>query len=184
MGEFPLILSIAAISGGGKTTVAKRLAAHLNDGVKIVHYDDYQLIGPSDFGNWAVSSGDYNDWDVSPIVKDINLHIKNREVKYIILDYPFSYLHAQLKDLISISIFIDTPLDIAMARRLIRENYTTVGTIKIDSQIYLDRGRKAYQIMIEKVKPSADIVIDGALSVEAITQKLVNIIRSKSLNER
>lgn len=38
--------------------------------------------------------------------------------------------------------------------------------------------------MIEKVKPSADIVIDGALSVEAITQKLVNIIRSKSLNER
>ncbi|MEK4670268.1 uridine kinase [Niallia sp. FSL R7-0271] len=175
----PYVISIAAVSGGGKTAVAKHLAAKWNKGVQLIHFDDYELKGPHHFGEWAKNSGDYNDWDVLPIVVDICSSLENPAVEIIILDYPFSTLNTQLQHLIDLSIYIDTPLDIAMARRIVRDEFSSITEIRTNCQSYLNEGRRAYQGMVEKVKPSADIVIDGTLQLEEITARIFTNIKQE-----
>jgi uridine kinase len=40
---------------------------------------------------------------------------------YILLDYSFAYKNDKVAPYISYAVFLDTPLDIAMARRIIRD---------------------------------------------------------------
>ncbi|MDQ0268466.1 uridine kinase [Cytobacillus purgationiresistens] len=168
----PLIISISGISGSGKTTVSNELASRLG-GAKVIHYDDYDIEGPVHFGKWALEGGDYNDWNVQPIVSDLHLCLANKSIEFIILDYPFAKLNNQLEDLISFSFYIDTPLDIAMARRFLRNPIDSANELILDCENYLATGRKAYMVMENKIKPNADFLINGQLPVEEIALNMV-----------
>ncbi|NOU98546.1 hypothetical protein [Paenibacillus planticolens] len=76
------------------------------------------------------------------------------------------------------AIFIDTPLDIAMARRLLRD-YTDnpITEVKNDLINYLSRGRNAYLEMNKSVKPSSDIAIKGELPTQLIINQLLEEIK-------
>ncbi|MFI8708605.1 uridine kinase [Bacillus sp. NPDC077411] len=173
MGEKTTVISISAVSGGGKTTVTKELANRLNN-AKTFHFDDYNLEGPSDICEWMEKGANYNEWNVSPIMIDIESLLNDAVVDYIILDYPFSYLNNQMKDVIDISFYIDTPLDIAMARRFIRNPLHTIDEILFECEVYLQAGREAYLEMEKSVKPNADYVIDGEMTVEHIVEAIMN----------
>lgn len=88
----PIVIPIAAVSGGGKTTVTRRLAEVLKAGV--LFFDDYDLEGaPDDFVQWVSQGADYNVWNVEPIISDIHKLSSPQEgevPQYIVLDYPFS----------------------------------------------------------------------------------------------
>ena len=98
--------------------------------------------------------------------------LSSQDVEYLLLDYPFSRLHNDLK-FIDLTVFIDTPLDIAMARRLIRD-YTGAESEYIigDLSTYLSRGRNAYLNMLKTIKPNSDLIIDGSLPVDEIVNAL------------
>lgn len=173
MRQKPIIISISAVSGGGKTTVTKELAKRLNN-PKGVHFDDYDLEGPGDICKWVEKGANYDEWNVNPIIKDIKSLLNDSNINYIILDYPFSYLNNQMKDLIDISFYIDTPLDIAMARRLIRNPPNSIDEVIYESKIYLSAGRKAYLEMDKSVKPDSDYIIDGQMSIEDIVKAIMS----------
>ncbi|ERM16152.1 MULTISPECIES: uridine kinase [Brevibacillus] len=173
MKQKPIVIAIAAVSGGGKTTVAKNVASKLND-ARTIHFDDYDIEGPSDIGRWVEESASYDDWNVEPIVKDIKSLVHESNVQYIIVDYPFSYLNKQMKELIDHSFYIDTPLDIAMARRFLREPMDSINDVIDDYELYLEVGRKAYKLMENKVKPDVDYIIDGQLPLDEIVKEILN----------
>lgn len=175
----PLVIAIVAVSGGGKTTISLELAKTLNNS-KILHFDDYEFIGPDDICEWVEKGADYSEWDVSPLVNDVK-SLKANPTKiydYIILDYPFAYKNEQMKDLINYAVFIDTPLDIAMARRMLRDfEGASISDLRKDLQAYLVKGRNAYTHMLETIKPMCDVVIDGSLSVLEIEKQVRAAIR-------
>ena len=72
---------------------------------------------------WAADGGDCNEWYVEPIAADIE-RLLTEPYDYIILDYPFGYLNDRVGKLINFTVFVDTPLDVALARRIIRD-YTS-----------------------------------------------------------
>lgn len=75
--------------------------------------------------------------------------------------------------------FIDTPLDIALARRILRDMGDASGNeIRNDLEGYLKYARLAFIQMQKDVLPSSDYVIDGTLSTELIAQKVIDIILS------
>ncbi|ENQ3105273.1 AAA family ATPase [Bacillus cereus] len=179
----PKIISIAAVSGGGKTTITKKLSHKLKNS-KELFFDDYDFEdSPEDLINWVKEGSDYNQWNLEPMLSDIDYLINSKEApSYILLDYPFSYKNDRMKKLIDLSIYIDTPLDIAMARRLIRDyKNNTMTEIHNDLSFYLKYGRIAYLEMETTIKPNSDAVIDGTFSPDKIVEFIIKEIRDRAL---
>lgn len=108
--------------------------------------------------------------------KDI-LTIKNSGIcDYLILDYPFA-CHEQIKKYIDMAFFIDTPLDIALARWILRDMGNASGEeIRNHLMGYLKYARMAFVQMQKDILPSSDYVIDGTMSTEYIAGEIINII--------
>lgn len=79
-----------------------------------------------------------------------------------------------MAEYIDFSVFIDTPLDIAMARRLIRdfEDSSSIEKVINELSLYLSRGRMAYLNMLDTVKPNSNFIIDGSLPVNLIAEQI------------
>ena len=168
------VISVAAVSGGGKTTVTESLTHKLMNS-KALYFDSYNFDNcPADICKWIDDGANYNEWVLTPLIKDIQHLIRDSNVDYIILDYPFAYLNSEMRKFIDVTIFIDTPLDIAMARRILRDfKEGTIDEIHNDLEHYMTYARKAYLEAIHTVKPNSDIILDGSLSVSEIINHAV-----------
>lgn len=177
-GKSPFVIAIAAVSGGGKTTITKILNQKLHNS-KILLFDDYDYNGPDDIVDWIDKGGDPNEWDLTPLVNDLKALLAE-PLDYIVIDFPFSYKHSQLSKYIDLSVFIDTPLDIALIRRVIRDfRDSSTKKILFDMENYISRGRRAYLNMLKTIKPNADFIVDGTLQVTEVA----NIIFTKLKRE-
>ncbi len=172
------IIAIASVTAGGKTTVVNELKKQIPN-TRSLHFDDYSFEGEvDDFCTWIKQGADYNVWNLEPLIKDI-LEMKKTDTEYLLLDYPFAYCHKALSEYIDRAIFIDTPLDIAMARRVLRDmNNATGEEIRNDLEIYLKYARIAYVQMLKDVLPSSDHIIDGTKELEEIAEEIKKIILS------
>jgi uridine kinase len=174
-----LIIAIAAVSGGGKTTVTTRLNQLLPKS-KALFFDDYDFEGPDDIPEWVERGGDCNEWKLMPLVSDINSLTSpiSSEIDFILLDYPFANSHNEMKGYIDLTVFIDTPLDIAMARRIMRD-FSKASSEQIHNELahYLSRGRDAYLNMLNTTKPNSELIIDGSLSVDEIVNQICSILK-------
>lgn len=168
------IISIAAVSGGGKTTITERLTRELKNS-KALYFDSYKFENcPADICKWIDDGANYDEWVLTPLMNDIQYLLQNCHLDYIIVDYPFAYLNSEMRKFIDVTIFIDTPLDIAMARRILRDfKEDTMREIHNGLKHYITYARKAYLEAIHTVKPNSDIVLDGSLSVSEIMNQIV-----------
>lgn len=171
------IIAIAAVSAGGKTTVVNAIEQKLPK-VKTLHFDDYSFEGEvEDFYAWTIQGADYNVWNLAPLIEDVREIAEKGELDYLVLDYPFAYCHEGLREYIDCAIFIDTPLDIAMARHILRDMKEATGEeIRNDLKTYLKYARVAYVQMLKDVLPSSDYVIDGAKELVEIVDEVLGII--------
>lgn len=80
------------------------------------------------------------------------------------------------------SFFIDTPLDIALARRIVRD-FELLEDIHDDLRFYLEKGRGAYIHMLETVRMDADKIIDGTLSKEETMQQIIEEVNRRIKDE-
>lgn len=167
----PFVISIAAVSGGGKTTIVRQLSEKLHNS-KSLFFDNYDFEGPDDIINWVDSGAIYDEWNLSPLLKDLEI-LLSEQLNFIILEYPFAYKHSMIRGFIDFTVFIDTPLDVALARRLTRDFQNDTNRIILqDMDNYISRGRRGYLEMLKTIKPDSDIIVDGNLPVFEI----VNII--------
>lgn len=172
-------IAFASISAGGKTTIVNELKRQLPKS-KSLHFDDYSFEGEvDDYYGWTIQGADYGVWNLNPLKKDI-LDIKgNNECDYLLLDYPFAYCHKTISEFIDYAFFIDTPLDIAMARRVLRDMKEATGEeIRKDMETYLKYARVAYIQMLKDILPSSDYVIDGTKELKDKTDEILKIIYS------
>ena len=171
----PYIIAVNAISGGGKTTIVRSLGNQLPN-AKALYFDDrnYDLdSGIDDICKWVEEGADANRFDLDRLVHDIEALI-SAGVEYIILDYPFGYRHHKVAPYIDLSIFIDTPLDIALARRILRDyDETQMINIFEDMKHYLSNGRNAYLHGINTALSNADFVVDGSKAVHDIAGAII-----------
>lgn len=173
------IIAIAAVTAGGKTTAVNGIKHRLKN-TQSLHFDDYSFEGAvKDFHKWVADGADYNVWNLKPLEDDI-IAIKNSgNCEYLVLDYPFAYCHHMINKYIDVAIFIDTPLDIALVRRILRDMSNSTGEeIREELNGYLKYSRIAYEQMLKDILPSSDYVIDGSLDANKIIDELVKIIES------
>jgi len=187
----PFVISIASISGGGKTTMALQLKERLANSA-ILHFDDYDDVHLSrDINEWSADGNDYNEWHVESVATDIK-QLLYKSYDYIILDYPFGYGNDSIGKYISLAVFIDTPLDVALARRIIRDytsrsNECDFGLADVDDlsltgldkelRFYLQHSRSTYTRMLEAHRRVSDIIIDGTQEPKVMIDEIISNIK-------
>ena len=166
-------IAIAAVTAGGKTTVVDQLKNRLPK-ARSLHFDDYHFEGEvEDFSAWLKNGADYNVWNLRPLLADILDLQRGGDCAYLLLDYPFAYCHDMIKNYIDYAIFIDTPLDLALARGILRDMQTATGEeIRNWLETYLHDARAAYKQMQKDILPSSDYVADGDQACEEIVHSI------------
>lgn len=177
----PIVISISGISGSGKTTITKALEKKL-DSCICVYFDDYDEMLHTDFFDWCNRGADANEYDLTPMIEDIKQAI-SKQPKYILLDYPFGYGNDQMSKFIDLAVYVDTPLDVAMARRILRDYLNRspaqkplrdpINQLKGELCFYLENSRNTYTQHYEVVKPHVDLVVDGYKNADENAEKIL-----------
>lgn len=168
------IITIAAVTAGGKTTVVNEIKRLLPNSLSL-HFDDYTFDGEvNDFYQWVLDGANYHVWNLKPLEADIKKIKTTKSCDYLILDYPFAYYHHTIKPYIDIAYFIDTPLDIALVRRILRDmSDSSADDIRHGLKLYSEYARDAFVQMQKDILPSSDYVIDGTLNVNEIVIEII-----------
>ncbi len=165
------LITISAFGGGGKTDVSKALAKSLNINL-VFHFDELEekIIFPTTYPH--ANANEYNLDLLIELIKEV----KDSSSSLIIFDYPFGKCHTKMNNLIDYAVFIDVPLDITMSRRLLRDlrvnQVEHLPRLIRELKNYEHNGRKAYLSMLENVKPSCDLVVDGTKSIEILVKEI------------
>jgi uridine kinase len=190
----PFVISISGLSGSGKTAVTNALKARLVNAA-VINFDDYgdRVYLDRDINEWAADSSD-DEWHTEPVAADVE-RLLDEPLDYIILDYPFGYGNRLVGQYINLAVFIDVPLDVALARRIIRdytsrEENTNVADVEevslagLDKELrfYLSRSRSTYARMPEMQKPTSDLVVDGTKTPEEIAYKIIEHVKEDNSN--
>lgn len=184
----PLIIGISGISGAGKSTLIKRLAETLQS--TTIFWDDYDEIskGPQDYVEWFYSNKDYNDWIYPELVDTLHQLKKGETIvcpatrrnltptKYILFDAPLGYCHPATGKYIDFLICLDTPLDIALARRLIRDHQGNPNPQKMIQELeeYLSKSRPLFILPPEE--KTSDLIVDGSLALEEQEKQVLDAL--------
>jgi len=204
-------IAVSSVSGGGKTTLVKR-AADLLRGTTLF-FDDYASVSeyPQDIKKWVEDGADVNEWKTPKFAQDLAALRRGDRVvspvdgasvvpsEFIVIEEPMGRERTEMADLIDFVVVIDTPLEIALARRLLRdlgsisfENFEKAtkeqlaeGAVKTVTYLtdylngYLDAGRRLYMAVQELAKENCDLVLDGSLCVDELAQQLVTAVEDK-----
>ena len=176
------VIGISSYSGGGKTCVAKHLAALLGN-VPGIYTDDYDAVSslPADFGEWMARGAPQHEISRPVLAQHIALLRSGIAITHPISQLPitpgpfivFDCPDGRSPDFssnIDLMVFLDTPLDIAMARRILRDYFADSGALRpeqshqlrLDLEGYLQGARQAYLHMDVAVRPGCDLILDGA----------------------
>ena len=186
--EKPYVMAINAVSGGGKTALANLVRLSLPGSV-LFCFDDFEGAAPEDFYEWYKGGRDLEEFDCLQMREAVNHEIQKGIAEFIILDYPFSRDHPQFQIQIDLSVFVDTPLDVAMARRIVRDYRAEDGEsaavaverLRQEMKHYVEKARYPY-LDTERHKATSDVVLDGCRSLEELKNEILQRIRSERTN--
>ena len=195
------IVCISAPSGGGKTTIVQQLIQRVPNAVAL-YFDDYDErveganLHPVDLQQWLAAGADYNAWQMPGLLRDLQQLKTGQSLSpqsgasppapaLVWLDAAMGRANVTLRPYIDFMVFIDTPLDVAMARRIQRDyadhTYETASTqlaqLHAMTSAYLTWARAAYLELSRQVKPRSDLVLDGCLAVDVLSTCIVDAVQ-------
>jgi len=171
------VVVISGVTGSGKTTLINALNKKLNSFV--ISFDNYSIDAlPSAPPIDTPVKDAVNQYDISALMADLKK--VNNHYPFILIDFPFGYKNKTLKPFIDKVIYIKTPLDICLARQIIRD-YQDKSTDEIMSwmRTYLDFARPIFVDHEQFVSNDADLVMDGTLSLNEKLNLVLKTIPSK-----
>jgi len=202
-----LVIAVSSISGGGKSTVVRELVKQLDDSVAI-HFDDYETpeTYPKNPAAIVADGADFNEVK-SPLLAQHLQALKNGEpitspksseviapAKYIVFEGPLGRAQQETGQYIDYLVFIDTPLEVGLARRLSRSMPNSdIEKMEIDelkkrlknvqwlADNYLLWERGAYLAQLEQVRPDSDIILDWQQTPGNMAKAIINALNEVDL---
>jgi uridine kinase len=197
----PFLIGVAGGSNSGKTTIATRLAELMGeDRLGLIKLDSY-YIERSDEPMEVRAAANYDhpdafDWDllndhvaaltagasVNVPVYDFTIHDRSDRcvtvpsTKVVVVEGILVLWEPRLRERFDLKIFVDTPADLRIIRRLKRDVAERGRTTESILEQYLTTVRPAHERFIEPSKRYADVIVpEGGLNRPAIEMLLARV---------
>jgi uridine kinase len=189
MNNKPFVLALTGPPGAGKSTVAALLQRR-HAGARIISYDKYQSVtrlSQTQIRDWFAAGADLNQVDHSEVLADLTRETSSEhnlaQRRLLLFETPFGRAHRETGAFIDFLVWIDTPLDIALARAVLaftenaqRDTTPEAARDFINWQkqymTFYPVAREMYLTQHEKVAPTADLSIDGSRPPEASAETI------------
>lgn len=199
----PFVTVVSGTSGGGKSTLVRRLDALLPGQVLRLHFDDYLHLGnePEVILEWLERGADPNEIETPELVDHLERLRAGRSIErgadarplepkpVILVEDPFGRSRRSMVPLVDWAVHLELPPDVALARRLVRsledreaerrEEQQLLREIHHDLRAYLAAGRRAYRAAETAARREADRVLDGLRSPEELADEMISEIRRR-----
>ena len=203
-----MVIGICSPSGGGKTSLVKKLSELIEDNV-IISFDDYgdPFWDIMDFEKWIRQGADLNKITNTKLVTDLEalrtgksiISPKNQEVieprKFILFDTLVGRSHYATGKFIDFLVYIDVPLELALSRRIMR-SLTEVPADKLTIEKAREKienlneyltayssqtgPRQIYLAIQNQVKPLSDVVLNGEKSISSLAADVLAALNYES----
>ena len=205
----PLIIGISGGTGSGKSRFAKELIKRCVEKSYIYisqdsYYNDLSHISFEE--RCEINFDDPAAINFSELKNDLNSLIKYKEIKLPIYDYTthtrknkfekikpkniiilegiFSFHNSDIRYLIDVKIFVDTPADIRILRRAKRDINKRERTIESVFTQYLETVRPMHKKFVEPTKTYADIIVPNGgknkQALDIINNKILPMIKKET----
>jgi uridine kinase len=197
----PYLIGVAGGSNSGKTTIAERLAELIGpEHLSLIRLDSYYISRDDDpFEVRAAANYDHPDafdWEllndhmaaltagaaVEVPIYDYTNHVRSdrSEVvvpgKVVVVEGILVLWEPRLRERFDLKIFVDTPADLRVIRRLRRDVAERGRTPESIVDQYLTTVRPAHELFIEPSKRYADVIVpEGGLNRPALEVLLARV---------
>jgi len=191
----PFIIAVAGMPGAGKSTLIRNAVQALGDAGSL-QFDDYTR--GSDYPNipeWVAAGCDPNQW-ISPglgehlalLKHGLKVHTPNTDRvieprRFMFLEEPFGRARAAVAANVDMVVVIDLPIDVALARRLVRDINTPQMTADppaardhVDSYCrrFLFESRRELILAGQRwALKNCDLLLDGMKPMAALAAELL-----------
>jgi len=196
------IIGIAGGSGSGKSKLAKNILKEFDDNqVQSLEFDSYYKdLSHITFEERTKNNFDHpNSIDFDLLYSDLKSIINNKivytpiydykthtrekntkrkieDVKVIILEGILALYNSNIRDLMSIKIFVDTPSDVRLLRRIKRDMNKRARTIESITEQYNNTVKPMFLKFVQPTKDYADLIVPNGgknkISIDAIVTNI------------
>lgn len=193
------VIAVAAPIGGGKSALVTALALALHDATTL-RFDDYENAtrqSVDELAKWLADGADFDQLQAPGLVEDFT-SLRNGDAlidrhgavvpagaQDLIFEMPLGRAWSATADHIDILIWVDVPLDIALARRIrevsadmLRQDAATAkrGLAWLNDYLghYIATIHKVLEAQRSVVRVQADIIIDGTQPIASLVQQVLS----------
>jgi adenylate kinase family enzyme len=192
------VIAIAGPIGSGKSSLVRVLVDQLQDAAMLSfdHYENITQKPPHELVQWIQNGADIDLFTIPGLAHDLEKLKQGQAVadpithemveprKYIVFEMPFGKAHTATASYIDLFIWIDLPLDVALARKvreltgMFLERYhpdkhqECLAWLNGYLDNYLLFVHDMLAIQHDKVRPQADLLLDGTSDLVSMSQKI------------
>lgn len=199
------VVAVAAPIGGGKSELVRGLALALG-GAATVLFDDYEQatqMSPERLRQWLADGADFGALLAPGFARALEVARRQPAAArpagedgrpgFVVVEMPLGRTSAATAALIDFLIWVETPLDIALARnirKLAGEASAAGGDARpfllwLEAYLsqYLDPVRAVLELQRERVAAYADLVLDGRRAPHELVAEAAKAVRDLAFRE-
>lgn len=185
----PYVIGIAGGTAGGKSTFADKLNEALDGlNVEVLHMDSYYRPEadrphvPSHINGKIYMDDNCPECiDLRRFTDDLSAAVSS-DCDAVIAEGLFVLYLEEIKEMLSLKVFVDCPADERIVRR-IRRNAEWGQSFEDVTDVYLNMVRFRHDQYVEPTKWAADLIINGSGDTDLAVKLLAEHVRGKVLCE-